>query len=378
MSRYWMHMEKSCICKPSHRVRRGSGFTLLEMSIVLIIISVVASGAMIVFANSLAVRQVNDTKAKLATIQTALYDYRVANDRLPCPTDATLALTDTNFGVEATGQGNCAGTTPGVNANQSTASVTGNTINGSANVTGLSSTAGLSQGMGVMGAGIPTGDIIASISGTQITLTPYTATATASGITLTFAQTVEGMVPVRTLRLPDDYAFDSWGRRIMYAVSKDMTQTDAFTIFPASDTTTRMTMLNPAGEFTAAPDTAYAAYVLLSFGPNGHGGYPRSGNTIARLSASSVNTDELQNCDCDSNAVTTGLNGVFVQKDPTLDSTNRLDGFDDIVVYATRANLALQSTMYWGAVGNSSGVLCPQNTLSCTMVGATKSCTCDQ
>jgi len=371
-----MRMEKSFTCKFSHRLK-WSGFTLLEMSIVLVIISVVASGAMVVFANSLAVRQVNDTKAKLAAIQTALYDYRVANDRLPCPTDATLALTDINFGLEIAGPGNCGGTSPGVNANQSTASVTGNTTSGSATVTSLSSTTGLSQGMGVTGAGIPAGDIIASISGTQITLTPYTASATASGVTLTFAQTVEGMVPVRTLKLPDDDAFDGWGRRIMYAVSKDMTQTGAFTIFPASDTTMRMTMLNPAGEFTSAPDTTYAAYVLISFGPDGHGGYSRSGSTT-RLSSGSQNTDEKQNCDCDSNAVTTGLNGVFIQKDPTLNSTNRADTFDDIVAYATRANLALQSTMYWGAVGNSSGVLCPQNTLSCTTVGAIKSCTCDQ
>ena len=31
-----------------------------------------------------------------------------------------------------------------------------------------------------------------------------------------------GMVPVRTLGLPDDYAFDSWGRRFLFLINKDI------------------------------------------------------------------------------------------------------------------------------------------------------------
>ena len=50
---------------------------MLEMSIVLIIISVVVSGAMVVFAESLAAHQVNETTAKMNAIQNALYDFRV-------------------------------------------------------------------------------------------------------------------------------------------------------------------------------------------------------------------------------------------------------------------------------------------------------------
>jgi len=40
-----------------------------------------------------------------------------------------------------------------------------------------------------------------------------------------------GMLPVRTLNLPDDYAFDGWGRRFTYAADLRYTNTDGFTTF---------------------------------------------------------------------------------------------------------------------------------------------------
>jgi len=137
------------------------GFTLLEMSIVLVIISVVMVGVMTVFTDSLAVRQMRNTTDKMKAIQIALYDYRVAKKRIPCPADLTLPITDTNFGVEDAGPGSCAtGTAPVANFNQATASTTGNTTNASAVITSIPSTALLSIGMGVTGNGIPAGDII--------------------------------------------------------------------------------------------------------------------------------------------------------------------------------------------------------------------------
>ena len=357
---------------------RGYGFTLLEMSIVLIIISVVAMGVMVVFTNTLSVRQVSDTSAKLAAIQAALYEYRVANNRIPCPGDATLVATDSNFGFEAANPGTCTGGSPAANKSLTVGSVTATTSSGSAIITSVSSTASLKKGMAVAGAGIPAGAYIKSVdSASQITLAPNTATASASGVTLAFPQVAEGGVPTRTLKLPDDYAYDGWGRRIMYAVSRDMTLTGAFGIYPGSDTSARMTMLNPGAEFTGAADTTYAAYVLISFGVNGHGSYSRGGGSTL-LSSGSQNIDEQQNCDCDSTTVSTGLDGIFVQRAPTLDSTNRSNSFDDIIAYSTRADLVKESSLHWSTVGNSAAIQCSKNSLTCTTVGATKSCACNE
>ena len=277
------------------------GFTLLEMGIVLIITSIVAVGVMVTLTDSLTARQLRDTTSKLEAIQKALYDYRVAFSRLPCPADVTQAMTSATFGTEVATPGSC---------------------------------------------------------------------ATAN---FTSAYDIEGMVPTRTLRLPDDYAIDSWGRRIMYAVTKDMTQTSAFNIIAGSDATTRMTVKNA----DAGANTTQAAYVLLSFGPNGHGSYSRSGGN-ARLNGGSTNADEWNNCDCDTNANPTGLDGIFVQKDATVNSTDRYNNFDDVVMYATRANLLLQSSLYWDVIGNGNTLICPTSSMTCVTTNGIKSCTCNQ
>jgi hypothetical protein len=71
--------------------------------------------------------------------------------------------------------------------NNTTAVVTaGNTTNGSAAVTGISSTASLAVGMAVSGTGIPAGATVAEItSSTAVTLSAA-ATATGSAVSLTY------------------------------------------------------------------------------------------------------------------------------------------------------------------------------------------------
>ena len=303
-----------------------AGFTLLEMSIVLVIISVVAVGAMVVFTETLAVRQVNETNAKLAAIQTAIYNFRLQNNRLPCPADVTLDISSSaKFGLESVNAGDCS---------------TGSTY----------------------------------VSGAR-------TAAAAPGPTVNFIQfpavgaqdAREGMVPVRSLKLADDYAFDGWGRRIMYAVAMDMTQTNAMGLVSASDPTTRMTIKDSVG----AVNTNQAAYVLLSFGPNGHGSYPRYGGST-RLNVGSINTDEQQNCNCDVNANNTGLSGIFVQKDPTENSASYFNSFDDIVVYATRIDMSLPTSLNLNVSGSTSNILCAQANFACSTHGTIKTCTCNQ
>ena len=282
------------------------GFTLLEMSIVLIIASVVSAGVMVVMTNSLSVRQVSETNAKLDTIQKALFAFRVANDRLPCPADITYAITNASFGAEVATPGSC-------------------------------------------------------------------PAATFLDATGTSHDARGGMVPTQTLRLPDDYAFDAWGRRILYAVAKDITQTGAFNTFLGNDSTTRIAIKNSS----ALNATTQAAYALVSFGANGHGAYPRSGGAT-RINASSTNSDEQINCHCTSGAAANPFLPTFVQKDITLNSASRYDTFDDIVVYATRADLVKYSALYWIVINANTVVQCVPAALSCTSVGAVRTCNCNQ
>ena len=184
---------------------RRRGFTLLEMSIVLVIIAVVVGGGMTIFSGSLQKRQLQETQFKLKAIQKALLDYRITYNRIPCPADVTLALptltVPTYFGFEAGSvinsvwvpdAGICATygtyssdalTTTAANSVAADfvnlLAPTGTTTSGSTSVINMSSITGIVAGMAVSGGGIPAGDTVASASGSTVVLTTA-ATASAT------------------------------------------------------------------------------------------------------------------------------------------------------------------------------------------------------
>ncbi len=252
------------------------GFSLLEMSIVLLIVGVVMGGGMFMLAESVNQKQFNITKEKLAVLQQTLLDYRRAFNRLPCPADSTAGIDAAAFGREVT-------FAPGI----------------------------------CIDPGIPV-DAIYSVG-----------------------NLFSGMIPTKTLGLPDDYAFDGWGRRMTYAVHLRYAALNAFTTWPITDATSYIGIYNQAGNFK----TPQAIYVIVSHGKNGHGAFPRGGGSV-RVSAKgqgftgSTNTDELINCHCDATGAHTGLTTAFVQQPINSENTAQLQrSFDDLVVYATRVEL---------------------------------------
>lgn len=167
--------------------RFARGFTLVELAVVLGIISVVMGSALALFTASLEGRALRVTQERMAVIQKALYDYRVANDRIPCPADAELAVNHKWFGLEGGWNG-------------AMANVAGSSYN---------------SGSCVSGATISSGNRTA-------------ASATIINANYSDYGSVKGMIPVRTLGLSDDYAFDGWGRRVMYTVDRRYTAANGF------------------------------------------------------------------------------------------------------------------------------------------------------
>ena len=97
--------------------RTFSGFTLLELSIVLIIIATIAAASFKMSQSVMDSAKQTSTTNRMNAIETALMAYRIANDRLPCPADATRLSTDQYSGVEAanntlTNDFTCVGGTP--------------------------------------------------------------------------------------------------------------------------------------------------------------------------------------------------------------------------------------------------------------------------
>lgn len=148
--------------KPS--VVHRQGFSLLELAVVTVIVSGIAASGLVLGRATIESAQVAATNQRMNVIETALYAYRLANDRLPCPSSLSLTAASAQYGVEAANPGTCTGGAPAAN---------------------------------------------------------FTFTSGASTV-------VEGGVPVRALNLPDEFMYDGWGRRFVYSVWAPITAGKGF------------------------------------------------------------------------------------------------------------------------------------------------------
>ncbi|MDB2414399.1 LamG domain-containing protein [Rickettsiales bacterium] len=137
-----------------------------------------------------------------------------------------------------------------------------------------------------------------------------------------------GMVPVRTLGLSDEYAYDGWERKFTYRVadwmgnSTDFNDTNNNGDIRISDIAgTNLTEID-----ATIPDNQGAVYVIISHGNNGYNVAWRRNDTTTPPGAASAVGFEKQNLD---HTVKT-----YVKNKKT-------NNFDDIVVYATKTKIII-------------------------------------
>ena len=95
-------------------------YTLVELSIVLVIISIFLSSGLNIFTNNIVQTKTVNTKEKLNIIYKSLAEYLMINKRLPCPIKLDIAKdTDANYGaVTTTPINNCSSISSGSGNNQ--------------------------------------------------------------------------------------------------------------------------------------------------------------------------------------------------------------------------------------------------------------------
>jgi prepilin-type N-terminal cleavage/methylation domain-containing protein len=89
------------------KLKNKSGFTLVEMAMVLFIVSLLLGGLLVPFATKLEQERRNTTTITLNDIKESLLGYAVINGRLPCPdcpdgnvgTCAAVAAANRNDGI---------------------------------------------------------------------------------------------------------------------------------------------------------------------------------------------------------------------------------------------------------------------------------------
>ncbi|MEQ1790238.1 MAG: prepilin-type N-terminal cleavage/methylation domain-containing protein [Rickettsiales bacterium] len=256
------------------------GFSLIELSAVLLILGLMIGGIMAVLTQDARRSKQTELALKIDAIEQAIGAFVKKNNRLPCPADGTYSVSSANFGVSGgtAGDGTC---------------TTGATYDGN---------------------GIRTSDA-----------TPPTANFSITNI-------AGGVIPIRSLGLSDEYAFDPWGGRFTYAADKRLTATDSFFTYSSINTTGGITVNDNDGNTRLSNAIA----VVISHGQNGHGTFQLSG---ARKNAGSTNANELLNCNCTSGAVASPWGSVFVMgANIATSSTDLRTNFDDTLHYYTRGS----------------------------------------
>ncbi|MBV8939597.1 MAG: type II secretion system protein [Alphaproteobacteria bacterium] len=89
------------------------GFSLLEMTLVMMILAMVASMFLTTAASKINEKKKDITLTHLQEVQDALVSFRQANHRLPCPAAAALNISSSSYGREAANNNaNCTGGSP--------------------------------------------------------------------------------------------------------------------------------------------------------------------------------------------------------------------------------------------------------------------------
>lgn len=229
---------------------RPDGFTLVEMAIVMMISGLLLSGATTMLGTYMKHSKLQETKDNLQRIESALQSYYVMNGNFPCPAKRTANPADTDYGrakEECFDPDNLLTTRdPGI---------------------------------------------------------AYINNPDKKSI-------VAGILPFRSLGIPDNHGHDGWGNSFEYAVTGSLTLASEF-----SQTDGAIDIVAEDGQSRLTPSHT-AQYVVISHGPNKLGGYIAGQQDMP----CPTGTAEAENCDDD---------GVFMD-------ALRMDGasrYDDVIFY---------------------------------------------
>lgn len=284
---------------------KKTAFSLIELSIVILIVSILATGAVSISITAINNAKIEATKKRIDEIYRAMGNFLLINGRLPCPANPALAKssTDSTYGNEIT---NCATTT---SSSLSYSSSNSNLVYGTIPVKAL----GLSIDMMEDSFGSKFAYIIDKNFTVKTSSGNYTGNST-FGTYLFF------------------YYYDSFYKKLIYSYPTTTTTAPS-----SGGTTTAATIIKIDEKPSATTQTVStkAIFSIISFGANKYGAYPA--NSTTQTSASS-DCDEASNDNIQTSSCSESVNF-----DSTLvSSSGNSDSFDDIVFFKERNQMVTE------------------------------------
>lgn len=272
---------------------RSKGFTLLEMTIVLIIVSLIMVAIIEVYDRYHQMIKIKKTVEHIQEASLRISSHFPIMLRYPCPAEPTRSISDPDYGVEQCDF-----------------------------------------------SAIPTG----SCSAEGICVVSGSRDADGDG---TLDDIVIGAVPVTTMRdmqginsFTNETSLDGFGNKLTYAVSKNLVSVADFAFENGV-----ITAIDEFGDFTAGminqadPPEPDAHFAIMSHGKDGKGSYTPAG--VRQGDCATSTAADAENCDDD---------GVFLQS--LANSANDTSYFDDFVYFGKSSDAALWTNI---TVPNGSG-----------------------
>lgn len=240
-----------------------TAFSLIETIVSITVVSILSISLIEIIRSYYIANTLNITEDRMRKIEDALLTYIKTNGYLPCP--ASMTISDKNLNSDFGKSANCSTLDTG------------------------------------------SAGFVVSKSGTQ--------------------KVIRGTVPVKTLSLSKQYMYDKWGRRFAYiVVDKLATDKESFTKYNPSTNDQIIKIFNTNNNQISVTGSEQPAYLLLSYGKSGRGGYDFNGNVLFPCGSGYL---ESKNCDS---------NNEFVYS-PMPNFVNSNNYFDDIVHWVSYSML---------------------------------------
>jgi type II secretory pathway pseudopilin PulG len=279
-----------------------NAYSLLELTIVITVTSFVITSLLSVSENKEDNDKIKETLEKMQFIEKSIAYYLAEYGAIPCPADASLASDHASFGIATRNNSD---------------------------------------------------------------ITKCNGTTSAGYYSAIFPAFTLGSLPTNTLQIPDDYAYDAWGRRFTYSMIENCNASNieylaGYNYMSASNPNYNSFSVNNfssnscgksfadksalqiQNSFSGGITVNNAVYVLISHGRNGHGAYAHNGGTNKIISNAVVETSEENNGLLSKLGVVKTASGIYVQK--PLEYNNNY--FDDLVHYRTKDQIIKEAGVF--------------------------------